>query len=82
MYKSIIEPILELAFFMGKEKNLLVVFNKIDHPAVEYSQDVYKKAEKFMRIELERYFIDSRKVPMVRISAIKNENIIGTLEDE
>lgn len=82
MYNSIIEAVLELVYFLGKENKILIVFNKIDHPGVDFNQEIYKKAEKFMRIELEKYFIDSNHVPMVRISALKNLNIVGILEDE
>lgn len=82
MYHSIIEPTLEMVSFLNLQKRILIVLNKIDHPSIEYNHDHYKKAEKFLRMELERNYLDSREIPFVRISALKNENIVGTIDEE
>ena len=37
MYDSILDPIFEIFFYLKLEKRTIIVFNKIDHPDVDYS---------------------------------------------
>ena len=43
-YKSIIEPVLECLFHLNLQKRIIILLNKIDHPQVDYSQDIIDKA--------------------------------------